>query len=93
MYITFYKIADSRDVLPPESWFEDEDCELLIQCWKWQRCGNNLLTFSERPTEMKEPAGTAKWLSSIMVQIYLNTCTVFKYQTAEKTRQSDSCFG
>ena len=62
-----FKVADRRDVLPPESWFEDEDCELLIRCWKWQRCGKNLLKFSESPKEMEEPAGTVKWSSYILL--------------------------
>ncbi|XP_068676050.1 uncharacterized protein [Montipora foliosa] len=43
----FVYFADRRDDLPPSNFFEDEDCESQIRCWKWKRSGNNSFKFTE----------------------------------------------
>ena len=54
--IVISKVADRKDVFPPESWFNDEDCLLRIESWNWQRCRNNSLT--EKVKIMQEHSGT-----------------------------------
>lgn len=54
--IVIFKVADRKDVFPPESWFKDEDCQLLIDSWNWQGCRNNSLT--EKVKRMQEQSGT-----------------------------------
>lgn len=54
--IVISKVADGKEVFPPESWFKDEDCQLRIESWNWQRCRNNSLT--EKVKIMQEQSGT-----------------------------------
>ncbi|XP_068726166.1 uncharacterized protein [Montipora capricornis] len=53
----FIYFADRRDALPPSYFFEDEDCESQVACWKWQRSGNKSLNFTERLKEKELPPG------------------------------------
>ena len=59
-----FKVADREDVFPSESWFKDEDCELLMENWNWQRYRLNLVT--DKVKRIQEQPGTRKCLSSIM---------------------------
>ncbi|XP_068676592.1 uncharacterized protein [Montipora foliosa] len=53
----FVYFADRRDALPLSYFFEDEDCESQVRCWKWQRSGNKSLNFTERLKEKELPPG------------------------------------
>ena len=58
-----FKVADREDNFPSESWFKDEDCELLVENWNWQRCRLNLVT--DKVKRIQEKPGTTKCLCSI----------------------------
>lgn len=67
-------VSDRNGFLPPESWFENEDCELLMECWKWLRCKNNFL--AQKLVEIKDlpdmdpvARGTSKVSSNDFQQI------------------------
>ncbi|XP_068724191.1 uncharacterized protein [Montipora capricornis] len=53
----FVYFADRRDALPHNYFFEDEDCESHICCWKWKKSGNNSLKFTERLKGENQPPG------------------------------------
>ncbi|XP_068685942.1 uncharacterized protein [Montipora foliosa] len=53
----FVYFADRRDALPHNYFFEDEDTESQIRCWKWNRSENNSLKFTERLEADKLPPG------------------------------------
>lgn len=36
------QVADSKDVFPSASCFDDKEYELSWQRWQWQRCRNNV---------------------------------------------------
>ena len=57
---TILKVADREDVFPSESWFNDEDCDLLMENWNWQRCRLNVVT--DKVKRLKEQPGTRKCL-------------------------------
>ena len=61
-----FKVADRNDVSPPESWVEDEDCELWIESSNWKRWSNN--SFIEQVNRIHEQSGTIKWPSSVIVE-------------------------
>lgn len=50
-----FKVADRKGVFPPESWFEDEDCELMIKGLNCQRWRDNLVT--DKGKRMQEQPG------------------------------------
>lgn len=50
-----FKVADRKGVFPPESWFEDEDCELMIKGWNCQRWRENLV--KRKVKRMQEQPG------------------------------------
>ncbi|XP_068677591.1 uncharacterized protein [Montipora foliosa] len=56
----FVYFADRRNALPHSYFFEDEDCESEVRCWKWKRSGNNSLKFTESVKEKKLPPGREK---------------------------------
>ncbi|CAH3164122.1 unnamed protein product, partial [Porites evermanni] len=51
----FIYVADRKGVFPPESWFEDEDCELMIKGLNCQRWRDNLVT--DKGKRMQEQPG------------------------------------
>ncbi|XP_068727276.1 uncharacterized protein [Montipora capricornis] len=56
----FVYFADRKDALPHSYFFEDEDCESQIRCWKWRRSENNSWKFTERLEAEKPPPGREK---------------------------------
>ncbi|XP_068708459.1 uncharacterized protein [Montipora foliosa] len=57
----FVYFADRRDALPPNYFFEDEDCELQIRRWKWKRSEKkSVKKKKETPKARKLPLGGEK---------------------------------
>ncbi|XP_068688402.1 uncharacterized protein [Montipora foliosa] len=56
----FVYFADRRDALPSICFFDDEDCESQIHCWKWKRSGNNSLKFTKMQKAGELPPGGGK---------------------------------
>lgn len=66
--IVIFKVANRKDVFPPETWFMDEDCQLWIESWNWQQCKNISLT--KKVKRSQEQSGL--YVECIFFQIFLS---------------------
>ncbi|XP_068727274.1 uncharacterized protein [Montipora capricornis] len=85
----FVYFADRRNALPHSYFFEYEDCESQVQCWKWKRSGNNSLKFTESVKEKKLPPGREK--SQMESDVDLPVTYIVRDKQAQTPSESGIC--